>query len=296
MMNAMQILLLATLCFLSNAYGQSLSAQPLRQNIPQTSQAANQPVGSVEQGIGPLQAEIIALQEQNKLIKQYHSSLLDTVYWALGLLGAVATLIVGASWLVNFKLYDADKSRLIETFEGRTKELKAQLAADISASQASTSKGVQTQFESYADRASSEGRAVRTDLSTMIASVNSRLERIEGDIDTVKTGLSHQAREVESVQAVALEAEERIWDMQNIPINVVLTQAQVIASARKTNSAWRVEAAMERMSETLRKHFGAAPISGHSKKRAVDEVKLAQTFAPEKAQILLDLLAKVPEK
>lgn len=52
--------------------------------------------------------EAIALKAQVELMRHYDQRLLNTVYWALGGMGAVVLLVVGLGWYTNFRLYKRD--------------------------------------------------------------------------------------------------------------------------------------------------------------------------------------------
>lgn len=68
-------------------------------------------------------------QTQIATMKEYHSSLLDTVYWALGTVATVAVLLVGFGWFANFKFHEAEKQRLKEDLVASQKEANATLEA-----------------------------------------------------------------------------------------------------------------------------------------------------------------------
>lgn len=62
---------------------------------------------------------LVELTEKNKILeaqlqvtKDYHSSLLDTVYWALAGVFVILGLLLGFGWLANFRIYARDKDAL----------------------------------------------------------------------------------------------------------------------------------------------------------------------------------------
>ncbi len=146
-------------------------------------------------------AELLALQKQNDLIRQYHSSLLDTVYWALGLVGVVAALIVGASGLINFKVYEADKERLREQFTSKVNELTAQAESKISEARAAIQAEVQSLLHSHTDRISGEILAIRAEIVTYQGEVQGQLrsqaERLSGELLAMRAEIGTYQNEVQ---------------------------------------------------------------------------------------------------
>lgn len=85
--------------------------------------------------------QIKMLEAQLSSIREYHGSLLDTVYWALGGVFVIAGLLVGFGWFANFKVYERDKEALRDEMnskaESAAKELTAQMTKEVTALQQS---------------------------------------------------------------------------------------------------------------------------------------------------------------
>lgn len=58
--------------------------------------------------------------------ENYNGKILDTVYWALGGLVTVLVLVVGLGWYTNFRIYQLDKTKLVDELREtlRTESLK----------------------------------------------------------------------------------------------------------------------------------------------------------------------------
>lgn len=72
-------------------------------------------------------ARLEILQAQLQTMKEYHSSLLDTVYWAMGGVFLIAGTLLGFGWFVNFKIYERDKAFLKADVETHLREQIAEL-------------------------------------------------------------------------------------------------------------------------------------------------------------------------
>jgi hypothetical protein len=257
--------------------------------------------------------EVIALDEQNKLIKQYHSSLLDTVYFALSLVGGVAALLVGASFLINFKLYESDKERFNEKVSSLKADLeslrKSQLdaiasfrsevesntTAQIEKAKAEIVVSVQRQMETYADRASTEMMGLRSE-------VLSATERNEGTLQSVMTKLgSVQAteqnlrRKIASAEMIAREAEAATWDIRKFHGPKLMTLCQAIEASIEADKGWNVEMLLEEIVDTLSDYIDSGKDSMGTS--AIDMVKRiikrTASSAEETSSKVLALITKI---
>lgn len=68
--------------------------------------------------------EVKLLQRQLEDSRRFQDQILSTVYWSLGILAAVAMLLVGFGWFVNFRVYERDKASL-------ERDLRTQMNEDV---------------------------------------------------------------------------------------------------------------------------------------------------------------------
>lgn len=88
------------------------------------------------------------LEAQLKVMKEYHGSLLDTVYWALAGVLVLVSLLLGFGWFANFKIYERDKDAL-------RKELKAHAETELAGLKSNVDEHAASAAESQ-DRAINE--------------------------------------------------------------------------------------------------------------------------------------------
>ncbi len=67
-------------------------------------------------------SETVALRAQLELMRQYDDRLLDTVYWSLGMIGAIALVLGGFSWYANFRMYERDRNSLRQELQFSIKQ------------------------------------------------------------------------------------------------------------------------------------------------------------------------------
>lgn len=102
---------LSIFLFLVLSLNVSVSAQPPSPTIALTPTPASSPPQSNPND------EVIALRAQIEIMRQYDQKLLDTVYWALGVLVGITLLVVGLGWYTNFKVYKRDVEDLKRDFK-----------------------------------------------------------------------------------------------------------------------------------------------------------------------------------
>lgn len=99
------------------------------------SQAANlQPIpsGSDQDLVEPTTIEVEVLRAQLDATREYQQELLQTVYWSLGTVLAVAVILVGYNWFVGFQTSERDKAALRSEMESFVRQhVDEKIAADL---------------------------------------------------------------------------------------------------------------------------------------------------------------------
>jgi len=91
--------------------------------------------------------QIKLLEAQLQMTRDYQGSLLDTVYWALGGVFIVVSLLLGFGWLVNFKVYERDKETLKAELENIARAKAAELDEAITTKMASINDNMDKQIK-----------------------------------------------------------------------------------------------------------------------------------------------------
>jgi hypothetical protein len=63
--------------------------------------------------------ETAILKAQLQVMQSDDQRLTTSVYWSLGVVGAIALLLVGYSWFTNMRIYERDKAALTQELEGK---------------------------------------------------------------------------------------------------------------------------------------------------------------------------------
>ncbi|WP_421207204.1 hypothetical protein [Aeromonas sp. 601027] len=61
--------------------------------------------------------EFEELKIENKIMKEFHEKILDTVYWSLGSVFGILALLLGFGWWSNFKLHEKDKKVFLMKYQ-----------------------------------------------------------------------------------------------------------------------------------------------------------------------------------
>jgi hypothetical protein len=260
--------ILLTMCF--------LSLQTWAQTTERVKVSTILPKVVIESPISPSdwkkQPEAIALEEQNKVIKQYHSTLTDTVYFALSLVGGVAALLVGASFLINFKLYESDKERInekmvllrgeldvlrrsqLDSTVALRSELEANSIAHAEKAKTESIISVQAQLAAYADRASNEMVGLRAEILSAAERSETKSALIQKKLEGLEAVYRDLRKEIAHVEAIAREAEAEALGIQQYDGAKLITLCQALKAATKSEQAWNVEGILGNIEETLQNY------------------------------------------
>jgi hypothetical protein len=191
------------------------------------------------------------LQGELKAIREYHSSLLDTVYWSLGLVFGLVLLIIGSSWYSNFRLYEADKARLLEEAERKIAEANSRISRDLQMLSSNLSDKVDRDTVALANRLSTEIERMRSDNKDAERKISSDLKELE---ETLEIFLKLTEKIRSQLNRTNLDTQlntERIWELKGNPIKVLLAQFLGFDGAVRAGDANSIKACLERMKDNL---------------------------------------------
>lgn len=191
------------------------------------------------------------LKGELKAIREYHGSLLDTVYWTLGIVFGLVLVIIGSSWYTNFRLYEADKARLLEEVDRKVAEANSRTARDL--------QGLSSNLSDKADR---DLLALDNRLSTEIERLRSDIKdssiRIKSDIKELEEAFEIFSKFPELIRGqlnrISLDTQlntERIWELKGSPVKVLLSQFLAFDAAIRAGDNESIKAVLERMKDNL---------------------------------------------
>jgi hypothetical protein len=248
--------------------------------------------------VANLSTETIQIREQNKIIREYHASLLDTVYWALTGVFAFTGLLSGFGWWSNFRVYEADKKRLRDELSSQLKEADSSAIIRENAAQ----RAIETMLEGKIEKAISllqsehaenrrETAALRKELNAYIESAALKLKSATDQISKIDRGLAERESELRHV-------EEYVWDLKSIQANVLMTQGQGIGAAAAAENKFYLDCVLSRMKSTIEQRILLQNID--ISQEVINSVKKrlqsAESQSPTDVAELLSLISKIKVK
>lgn len=235
--------------------------------------------------------ELVVLKEQNKIIKDYHDSLLSTVYWSLGIVFTLAILLGGFSWFTNFKFYEKDKSQLRAEFDSQADELETKVTAKLSLNQSETLNQLDQKLESALTKFTDNIASVKKDISDDSKSISNKIEIQSKSLERIEKNNYIMETELRQV-------EEYVWDMRGIPGNILITQGEGLRAAGKAEDLSRVKSILGRIKKTIQQKY-----IDTDEKLSKNVLKILEKYLTEAQELdtigvseLKDLLSKVPTK
>ena len=295
------LLTAASLCLLSLTVSQAQTAANTAAS-PVAAAASNTPAGATKlpeeaSNLAPqlVASEVSLLREQVRVMKEYHSSLLDTVYWALGGAFGLLLFISGINWWSNFSIYDKDRQRLREEVMGMLKEFEAKSAASLTSSQAAVDQALDAKLEGFSARLSADMNQVRSAIDTVRPELEEKITWLQKQTtETTKQTLRLQAK-VARTNAELRLVEEEVWDAQGTFSNILITQGQGLSAAVESGDESLVEIVLNRMKGTVQTKFINADRKLNPDIPKLVERRLleAEDIKPIQVAEVRDLLSKV---
>jgi regulator of replication initiation timing len=187
------------------------------------------------------------LRAQLAIMKDFDQRLVATVYWALSAIAALTLILVGFSWLLNFRIYDRDKAAL-------TQELRSLLTQESAAQQARIAEQFadlqQEMTKDLRERERLLGKAVESAAENAVQPVRLELEKLS-------QRFTQASRELSGVERSVKQIEAREWETRGVWMNALRSYTKVLAASISENVEWQVAADLEKIRKTLEQMISA---------------------------------------
>ena len=160
-------------------------------------------------------------------------------------------LIIGSSWYTNVRLYEADKTRILEEVERKIAEASGRISRDPQMLSGNMSDKVDRDTLALANRLSTEIERMRSDIKDAERQISSDIKELE-DAFEVFLGFPDDIKE--RLDRINLETQlnaERIWELRGDPVKVLLAQFFALDGAMRANDSKSTKAVLERMKDSL---------------------------------------------
>lgn len=241
------------------------------------------------------EAEIKYLKLQIALMKENDNALLNTIYWTLGTVATVTVLLVGFGWLSNFKFHDSEKQRIKDELDSKINEAMSKINSKASLDRLELNKDIDIRIEKQTETIEKNIEIVRVDLIERLARIAESLPIIESKIKESSVKIAAAENRSHWIETNIRIIEENIWDLKNVPANILITQFQGLQSAIACNSDFYIKSILESMINTVDEKFIKAelPFPKDMLSHIKNEVQNAVQKCPIEASRALDSLSKI---
>lgn len=185
----------------------------------------------VEQQNEKLKEQILELKIQNEITNKFQSSILSTVYWSLGFLGTIATLLVGFGWWSNFKIHEKDKESIKNEALSLITDFESKWNASISEFRREDTVQYEKRMQdvlNYADKITDKITLEVKDINQYISQIKDELKQVDIEVKSNKSdNVKHNHTQDYALRLVEIE----VWGIKGVHSNVLLTLAQGLRSA-----------------------------------------------------------------
>jgi len=233
-------------------------AQPSRQTsaaISPTVEASKQDSIASQTTITEQDSELLLIKEQNRLIKEFQSSQQATVYWALGGILSFVVILTGLSILTNFKLYDQDKERLRFEFEGKISAYRAEFNLQVEEYKRESDKSSEQKNQILQDRFLTQLSEARKSIEDVRSELISDLKSTNDNIKDFDKNLSETKNDLSEIESILRDVEVLVWDLRNIPGNMLITHSQGLTAAVNSGYKSRVTHVLKQVVNTLENKY-----------------------------------------
>jgi hypothetical protein len=179
----------------------------------------------------PRSEEVSVLRAQLKTMNDFTQSLLETVYWSLGSIVVVASLLVGFGWFNSARLHDRD-------IQGIRNEVGALVSAQGASLRADVEKAVS---EGVAQVTAAANSAAQTVVSRTITPLKASVEANAKRLATLNDEFMFEK----------YRSEARYWEWKDVKANEVTQYLGMLNLALGRNDEFEVSYAMKKLDELV---------------------------------------------
>lgn len=201
--------------------------------------------------IRALEAQLEQMKAKNQLLKEYQSSLLDTVYWSLSFLGGITVLLIGYGWWSNSKIHEKDKQEIKQEISSLVKEWEVRIKLDNTELNKEQLKTIDDKMGRVSDQLRDTEKSLKKQLDAYNEDFKNSNKTISEKVSSLESGVSALNNAKVQLQIDLSLVEERVWDTRGVVSNVLLTQAEGIESALELGKYGTIDLILIRLKETL---------------------------------------------
>lgn len=238
---------------------------------------------------------IIELKAQNNLIKDYHDTLIDTVYWTIGSVFAILIVLISYSGFTSFRINQQKLNEIREELQNTVKSNVLENKKYSTELISQFSEKLKSQNDIVLEKVDKAIENQKSLLFQIIEKPEKNIESLEKEIESLTKLSLRNKTGLDSLETHLRMVEESIWEIKKIPTNILLTQAQGIVSAIKSEDNNLVSLVARRIKSTLETYYNSDQysVSEFTYKTLVSAIESAEKIDPILISQIKTLLTKV---
>lgn len=173
------------------------------------------------------EGEVAVLRAQLELMREYDQRLLSTVYWSLGGLVTIATILIGFGWFANFRVYERDRNVLAQ-------ELRSMIQNELREMSQRVERDIENRFKASEERTKER--------------VASATEALESKVDGEFRNLNHEILNSQ-YELKHLEADK--WMAKAVYSNALRAYCGMMQLSLRIGYQWRVAKTLDYIHDVL---------------------------------------------
>lgn len=202
-----------------------------------------------------LNSQLEILKEKNQMLSDFQNTLISTVLWALGITVSVVLLLVGASFITNFKVHEKDIKRLSDDYESKVKVVKADLESRFEKVTREAAEAHEIRSQQDLDRQLDQISGLRLQLDSVRDSVSSNQADQLKQLMEVDKSVAELRSKLRHVTSAFRRAETKVWELKKMPTNELITALQGLQEALDAESEWEIEDFFNTVKRTANKYY-----------------------------------------
>ena len=198
-----------------------------------------------------IETELKILKVKNTLIADFQSSLISIVIWSLSAVVSVVILLVGASLFTNFKMHEKDVQRIQIDYDAKIKIFRSEIEASLAKAGQEIASAQEARSQQDLDRLLDQTAQVRSQFETFRLSLEGKLEQALSITKICEDKLDKLEKAQAILKTELLEAEVRIWELKEIPGNILISSLQGIDAALETGQERQIKAFIEKVKKVI---------------------------------------------
>lgn len=178
--------------------------------------------------------QVQLLKQQNALLMQHNTELLQVVLWAIGFAAAFLLGFLGLFGYLTYRRYEQEKEAL-------TTLLKGELATDVARLDARVSEKAQILETNQHENA-----------KVALASMQQEAKRIvDGIVRPFDQRLRNLDQTLADLHLTVVEQDAEVWILRKVPNNMIRAWFKYTQMAKKSDCDWQISKGLEKILEAF---------------------------------------------